>query len=55
MDGQKPQPQTLQPGDTILVQVTTMKVGKDGRIYVTLGNNELFVNTATVILKKEVK
>jgi hypothetical protein len=42
----------IQPGDTILMQVVKMSLGGDGKTYVTLSNPDVFVNNATVMLKR---
>jgi len=41
-----------QPGDIIPMVVAKMSLGGDGMTYVTLKNDDVFSNQATVILRK---
>lgn len=41
-----------QPGDVIPMTVSKMTLGDDGKTYVTLKNEDVFINQATCMLRK---
>ena len=49
----KEESKRYQPGDVVPMVIVKMTLGTDGKTYATLKNDDVFMNTATVMLRKE--